>query len=106
MARPRPTIRGSSQEAPMSAPESPTLVNRKAIFASSEATRTSQALAAIRGRQFVQPDDVKRVAAPVLCHRLILRPESRLRKVTTQKVVDEVIAEIAVPTLEEEGRMA
>ena len=62
--------------------------------------RTSQAMAAIRGRKFVQPDDVKRVALPVLTHRLILRPESRLRKVTAEYVLSEVIAEIAVPTLD------
>ena len=61
--------------------------------------RTAQAMAALRGRNYVQPDDVKRVAPPVLTHRLILRPESRLRKVTAEQVVDEVIAEIAVPTL-------
>ena len=57
-------------------------------------------MAAIRGRKFVQPDDVKRVALPVLTHRLILRPESRLRKVTAEYVLSEVIAEIAVPTLD------
>jgi MoxR-like ATPase len=62
--------------------------------------RTAQAMAAIRGRSFVQPDDVKRIAAPVLTHRLILRPESRLRKVTAEDVVKEVVEEIAVPTLE------
>lgn len=62
--------------------------------------RTCQAMAAIRGRKFVQPDDVKRVAAPVLTHRLILRPESRLRKVTAENILSELIAEIAVPTLE------
>ena len=62
--------------------------------------RTAQAMAAIRGRQYVQPDDVKRVAGPVLTHRLILRPESRLRKLTAEHVLTELIAEIAVPTLE------
>ncbi len=46
--------------------------------------RTSQALAALRGRTFVLPDDVKRVAGPVLTHRVILKPESRLRKVTAR----------------------
>ena len=65
--------------------------------------RTSQAMAALRGRDFVQPDDVKRVASPVLTHRLILKPESRLRKVTTQNVVEEVLGEIAVPTLTTES---
>jgi len=62
--------------------------------------RTSQAMAAIRGRNYVQPDDVKRIAAPVLTHRLILKPESRLRRVTTAQVVQDVIDEIAVPTIE------
>ena len=42
--------------------------------------RTAQALAAIGGRDFVLPDDVKRMAQPVLAHRLILKPESRLRE--------------------------
>ena len=59
-------------------------------------------MAAIRGRSYVQPDDVKRVSASVLTHRLILRPESRLRKVTADQVVQDVVGEIAVPTLEPE----
>ena len=63
--------------------------------------RTSQAMAAMRGRNYVLPDDVKRIAGPVLVHRVILKPESRLRKVTAGAIVDEIIAEIAVPTLEE-----
>ena len=61
--------------------------------------RTAQAMAAIRGRNFVQPDDVKRVVSSVLNHRLIVKPESRLRKVTASEVVQEIVAEIAVPTL-------
>jgi MoxR-like ATPase len=61
--------------------------------------RASQAMAAIRGRNYVLPDDVKRVAGPVLTHRMILKPESRLRKVVAAKVVEEIIAELAVPTL-------
>jgi len=64
--------------------------------------RTSQALAAISGRDFVQPDDVKRVAGPVLTHRIILRPESRLRKITARAVVEEVVAEVRVPILSQE----
>jgi MoxR-like ATPase len=61
--------------------------------------RASQALAAIRGHDFVLPDDVKRMAPPVLCHRLIVRPESRLRKVTAANVVTEILTETSVPTL-------
>ncbi len=61
--------------------------------------RTSQAMAALYGRAFVQPDDVKRVAGPVLMHRMILKPESRLRKVTTADIVAEIVADVPVPTL-------
>jgi len=46
---------------------------------------------------------VKKVAGPALTHRIILRPESRLRKVTAATLVEEIIAEIAVPTLEEKA---
>ncbi|NND97101.1 MAG: MoxR family ATPase, partial [Pirellulaceae bacterium] len=62
--------------------------------------RCSQAMAAIRGRAYVLPDDLKKIISPVMNHRLILRPESRLRKVTTESVMDEIIGEIAVPTIE------
>jgi MoxR-like ATPase len=63
--------------------------------------RCSQAMAALRGRAYVLPDDVKRVAAPVLTHRVIVKPESRLRKITAAALVDEIVAEIAVPVLAE-----
>ncbi|TWU02252.1 AAA family ATPase [Stieleria varia] len=62
--------------------------------------RCGQAMAAIRGRAFVTPDDVKKIIAPVMNHRLILRPESRLRKVTTESVLDEIVGDVAVPTID------
>ena len=61
---------------------------------------TSQALAAIRGRSFVLPDDVKRLAHAVLAHRIILRPESRIRKVTAAQAIDEVLDTTPVPLVE------
>lgn len=61
--------------------------------------RASQALAAIRGNAFVLPDDVKRVAPAVLTHRIIVRPESRLRRITPDKIVDEILTESSVPTM-------
>ena len=61
--------------------------------------RASQALAAIRGHDYVLPDDVKRMAPPVLSHRLIVRPESRLRKITAAAVVHEILTDISIPTL-------
>ena len=63
--------------------------------------RTSQALAAIRGRNYVLPDDIKLVAPPVLNHRMILKPESRLRQITAEKIVGEILGELAVPIIEE-----
>jgi len=61
--------------------------------------RASQALAAVRGHDFVLPDDVKRMAPAVLGHRLIVRPESRLRKVTSAAIVTEILTETSVPTM-------
>ncbi|MDY3551194.1 MoxR family ATPase [Gemmata sp. JC717] len=59
--------------------------------------RTAQALAAISARDFVQPDDIKRVAQPVLAHRIILKPESRLRKRTPAAVVKDLVDDARVP---------
>ncbi len=61
--------------------------------------RGSQAMAALRGRDYVLPDDVKFIVTPILAHRLINSPESRLRKVTPEQVVQDVVSEIAVPTM-------
>ena len=61
--------------------------------------RASQAYASINGYDYVLPDDVKHIAPAVLAHRIILRPESRLRKVTTDSVVAEILREVPVPTL-------
>ena len=63
--------------------------------------RTGQALAAIGGRDFVLPDDIKRMAHPVLAHRMILKPESRLRKRTPALIVQDVVGDVAVPVLKE-----
>ena len=63
--------------------------------------RAAQSLAAMRGRNFVMPDDVKAIAAPVMTHRVILRPESRLRRVTAEQVVSTLLDQIAVPVIDE-----
>ena len=59
--------------------------------------RTAQALAAVSGRDFAAPDDVKKMAQPVLAHRLILKPESRLRKRTPFAVVKDLVDDAKVP---------
>ncbi|MCD6290504.1 MAG: MoxR family ATPase [Anaerolineae bacterium] len=62
--------------------------------------RTSQALAAIRGRDYVIPDDIKWLAIPVLAHRLILSPDARLRGQSAQEILSEVIERVPVPVEE------
>ncbi len=59
--------------------------------------RAAQALAALRGRGFVTPDDIKAVALPVLGHRIVMRPESQLRGRTPERVIQAVLASVAVP---------
>ena len=61
--------------------------------------RTSQAVAAIRGRNYVEPEDVKHVVPSVLAHRLILHPESRLRQVNASEVLTEVMDETPAPVI-------
>ncbi len=60
--------------------------------------RCCQGYAAVLGRGYVIPDDVKSLVFPVLEHRLILNPESRLRKVTTNSVLKEILNEVPVPS--------
>jgi MoxR-like ATPase len=64
----------------------------------------AQAYAAIQGRGYVIPDDIKLLAHPVIEHRLILNPESRLRRVTGRSVLADLIAEVRVPAGDWQGR--
>ena len=59
--------------------------------------RTGQALAALRGREYVLPDDIKSLVIPVLGHRLILKEEDRLRGETPEHFLEEIIQQIPVP---------
>ncbi len=59
--------------------------------------RAAQGLAAIRGREYVLPDDIKALALPVLAHRLILREEERLRGETPERFLEAIIDQIPVP---------
>ena len=59
--------------------------------------RAGQALAALREREYVLPDDIKSLAVPVLAHRLILKEEERLRGETPEHFLEEIIKQIPVP---------
>jgi len=61
----------------------------------------SQALAALRGRAFVTPDDIKYVVTPVLIHRIIPKAESRLRGHKAEETLTEIMDTVSVPVEEE-----
>ena len=59
--------------------------------------KTAQARAAILGRDYVIPDDIKALAEPALAHRLIVSPAARLKNVDPRVLVDELLHSVAVP---------
>ena len=59
----------------------------------------SRARAAMVGREFVTPDDVKRVARPVLAHRVVLTPDARVDEIQKTAIVDAVLEQVSVPTV-------
>jgi len=59
--------------------------------------RTGQARAAMLGRDYVIPDDIKALAMPTLAHRLIVSPSARLKDVTGEAVVREILSTLPVP---------
>jgi MoxR-like ATPase len=59
--------------------------------------RAGQARAALYGRDYVLPDDIKALADPALGHRVILGPAARLRDLSTGEVVDDLLSTVPVP---------
>lgn len=59
--------------------------------------KTSQALAALDGRDFVIPDDIKALAEVTLAHRIIVSPSARIKNVDTRNVVQDILSTIPVP---------
>lgn len=63
--------------------------------------RVSQALAFIRGRDYVVPDDVKQLVMPVFNHRIILHSDARFSGVSVEKVMQEILLALPVPDVQE-----
>ncbi len=61
--------------------------------------RCSQAVAAIAGRDYVQPDDIKRVAVPALAHRVIVKSEQSIHGLRARRVIEEILHGIPAPTV-------
>jgi MoxR-like ATPase len=59
--------------------------------------RASKAWAWLSGRPFVTPDEVKAIAKPTFRHRIQLRPEAELEGVTTDRILDALLAAVPVP---------
>ncbi len=57
----------------------------------------SQAYALINGRDFVAPEDVQKMAEPVLAHRLVLSPEARMRNMTAERILTGIMGSVQVP---------
>ncbi|MCR4407556.1 MAG: MoxR family ATPase [Anaerolineae bacterium] len=59
--------------------------------------KTSQVLAAVQGRDYVIPDDIKALAQPTLAHRLIVSPSARIKDVDPRVVIEDVLNSVPVP---------
>ncbi|SNR77426.1 MoxR-like ATPase [Maribacter sedimenticola] len=57
----------------------------------------SKAVAAINGRDFITPDDIKKVVSPILCHRIILTPEREMEGLTAEKMIQDLVQTIEIP---------
>ena len=57
----------------------------------------AKALAAINGRDFVTPEDIKESLRPILKHRLILTPEKEIEGITVEQIIDEIIEQVEIP---------
>ena len=68
--------------------------------ASQSLFKTSRASAAIDGRDYVIPDDIKNVALEVVSHRILLKPESKIRGVTGRHITRKILSEVPVPVIQ------
>ena len=68
--------------------------------ASQSLFKTARASAAIDGRDYVIPDDIKAVALQVVSHRIVLKPESKIRGVTGQHIMRKILSEVPVPVIQ------
>lgn len=59
--------------------------------------RTGQAMAFMNNRDFVLPDDIKKLASPVLSHRVIVSPSAKLRELSSSKIIEEILDQVPVP---------
>jgi MoxR-like ATPase len=61
--------------------------------------KLARARAVLQGRDYITPDDVKAISMPALAHRLILKPEPRIRGVLPQDIINKILSEVPVPAI-------
>jgi MoxR-like ATPase len=59
--------------------------------------KSAQAIAAMQGRDFITPDDVKFITEPVLIHRIMLTPEKEMEGATAAQVIQQIVESVEVP---------
>ncbi len=59
--------------------------------------KAAQALALFDGQEFVSPEHVHEVAAPVIAHRLVLEPQAKFSGMTSRQVVDDILRRVPIP---------
>ena len=62
--------------------------------------KTGRASAAIAGRTYVVPDDIKSVAMQVISHRIVMKPEAKIRGITGGHIVRKILSEVPVPVVQ------
>jgi MoxR-like ATPase len=60
--------------------------------------RVGQARAALLGREYVLPDDIKNLARNVIAHRIVVNPSARLHELSAGRIVDEILSKVPIPT--------
>ena len=77
--------------------EHPSILMGAGPRATQSLLQASRVLAAIEGRDYVTPDDMRRLATPILEHRLILRPEFEIEGLAVSEVIEQILKSVAVP---------
>ena len=95
------SVRGSCVDVAAATRESQSIAVGASPRGSLALMKLARCRAALSGRDFVVPDDVKAVAAPALAHRLVLRPELWVRRVSAEDVVRELLADVPTPRAED-----
>ena len=77
------------------------VVNGASPRASQSLFKTGRAAAAIDGRDYVIPDDIKGIALQVISHRIVMKPEAKIRGITGMHIVRKILSEVPVPVIQQ-----